>query len=500
MLSILPEGVNPFAVTCTTSLIGAMLLIACFARRIASELRSDGITIARRIIFLSILQSSYNVLNEMGLEYFDVSTGAFSLSMVVVLLPVMLLIMRRGVTARTWISALFVLIGIFMAALPVYQSFHPLGLATMFTSCILRALFIVKLSDFVRQHDPITLAAGISGFNAVITFIPWFFMHPLTFFGLPWSSQLVAILVVYSYFIVAFATVLNTFAQRRATPQQATIIFATEIVFTIVWAVCLPEYIVGYVEITPFVIAGCGFIVFGNIVEALPVGLGKNMQAARSVPGSENGGLASGDESTVSNKDLLHSSSADLTTQILSHFKHPVTRKLGIFVMLLAIYLVISLPFKVLSIIPGFTDLRPVCMLQPVYGIFFGIPGCLAFAVGNLIGDIYSDSLRWTSIAGFIGNFAHPYLMYLYWTKLRKKPFHLRTWKMIVGMIVSILACSLVQSLIICPAVAMVYPEVDIALFTLTVIANASVFSIVFAIPFIMLIQEELGFAPLSST
>ena len=108
-----------------------------------------------------------------------------------------------------------------------------------------------------------------------------------------------------------------------------------------------------------------------------------------------------------------------------------------------------------------------------------------------------SDGLRWSSIAGFIANFAFPYLMYLYWTKLRKKPFHLRTGRAVLGMIGSIFFCSFIETLIICPAVAIVYPEVDIMLFTISVIANTSVFSIAFAIPFMILIQDELGFAPL---
>lgn len=498
LLSILPEGINPFAMTCTTSLIGAMFLVLCFARRIASAIRSDGSKIVRRIAFLSLLSASYNVLIEMGLDYFDVSTGAFTMSMVVVILPVMLLVMRRGVTARTWISALLVLIGVVIATLPVYKTIHPMGLATILSSCILRALFIVKLSDYAQDHDPITLAAGISSFKAVFTFVPWFIMHPSTFLGLPWSPDLIAVFVIYSYFIVAFATVLNAFGQRRASPAQATIIFATEIVFTITWAACLPNYIVGYVEITPFVIAGCAFIVLGNVVEALPAWRESESEADEDMTDAAWNSFVAKSGSSASKTSLFHSSSADLVTQILARLNSPMARKVALFLILLAIYLVISLPFKVLSIIPGFSDLRPVCMLQPVYGIFFGIPGCLAFAVGNVISDILSDSLRWTSIAGFIGNFAFPYLMYLYWTKIRKKPFHLRTGRMVIKMIISIVCCALVESLIICPAVAFVYPEVDIALFTATVLTNLTVFSIVFAIPFIILIQEELGFTPLS--
>ena len=89
----------------------------------------------------------------------------------------------------------------------------------------------------------------------------------------------------------------------------------------------------------------------------------------------------------------------------------------AVFAVLTAVYLIVSIPFKIMEIIPGFTDIRPVSLLIPVYGIFFGIPGCMAFAVGNLITDIISDSLRWSSIAGFAANFIGPFCYYLFWTK-----------------------------------------------------------------------------------
>ncbi len=84
---------------------------------------------------------------------------------------------------------------------------------------------------------------------------------------------------------------------------------------------------------------------------------------------------------------------------------------------LIAVYLIIAIPFKVISIIPGFTDIRPVMLFKPVFGVFFGIPGCFAFAIGNLIGDIMSDSLRWSSIAGFAANFLAPFVFYLFFVK-----------------------------------------------------------------------------------
>lgn len=497
LLSILPEGISPFATTCTTSAIGATMLGICFARRIVAAFRSDGAKLARRIVLLSVLNASYNVLIEMGLEYFDVSTGAFTLSMVVVVLPVMLLAMRRGVRGRTWFSALLVLIGIGIATLPVYQTIHPMGFVTMLASCIIRALFVVKLSDYAREHDPVTLAAGISSVNAVVTFIPWCIVQPLTFAALPWSPSLIAVFVVYSYFIVGFATVMNAFAQRRATPSQATIIYATEIIFSIAWAKILPDHIVGFVDITPYVVAGCAFIMLGNVIEIIPMEKVKARLTDEETPAMELDAPASAHDETAQGLEISSSSTADLVTQILLKLAHPAARKVALFFILLVIYLVISLPFKVLGIIPGFTDVRPVNMLMPVYGIFFGIPGCLANAVGNLISDILSDSLRWSSIAGFVAGFVGPYLMYLFWTKLRKEPFHLRTGRAIGLFVVTVVICACVQSLMISPAVALFYPEVNTTLFAIAVVCNGTLFPIGFAIPFIIMIQEELGFEPL---
>ena len=160
---------------------------------------------------------------------------------------------------------------------------------------------------------------------------------------------------------------------------------------------------------------------------------------------------------------------------------------------LLMVYLIVSIPFKVMEIIPGFTDIRPVAMLHPVYGIFFGIAGCIACAVGNLITDMVGDSLRWSSIAGFIANFVGPLLFCIYWRKLSHKPFHLRNMKNILTHMMVIVVVAVAEALMITPAVALVYPDVDYWLFFLTVILNTSAFPIFLGIPLIIVLQEEVG-------
>jgi len=65
-----------------------------------------------------------------------------------------------------------------------------------------------------------------------------------------------------------------------------------------------------------------------------------------------------------------------------------------------------------LTIIPGFTWIRPANALTPVFGVLFGIPGALGTAIGNFIADAFAGYLGWGSIGGFIGNFILAYIPY----------------------------------------------------------------------------------------
>lgn len=477
--SVIPEGVNPFATVCVTSLIAALLLGSYFFKRIGLVLQTQRGPFLKRVALLGILGVSYNALYLVGLDDFDVSTGAFTTSMTVVILPVLLLVMRRGIEKRTLISALIVFSGILIVVTSNTQTEDLRGLAVMAVGCLIRAIYIVKLNDYAREHDPITLATGISAVSTIAAFIPWFFMEPTTFFSLPWNTELIAAYFVYSYFIVALATVLNVYAQRRASAAHATIIYSQEIIFATIWATALPGGVLESAPLTPPLIIGCLLVVVGNLVVVMRRGALKD------------------EKPYTDSVDSVMIRVSHPFARFLDRLRTPLARKTLLFIALLVVYLVIALPFKVLSVIPGFTDVRPVCMLIPAYGIFFGIPGCLAFAVGNVIGDIASDSLRISSIAGFVANFLYPFMLYLIWTKLRKKPFHLRTLPMILGMVASLLAGSIMMTAIITPTVAFFYPDIDIMLFALSVLANTFLFPFGFAIPFIILIQDELGYKPL---
>lgn len=173
-----------------------------------------------------------------------------------------------------------------------------------------------------------------------------------------------------------------------------------------------------------------------------------------------------------------------------------IMRSIRRFFVLLAVYLIVAIPFKAMNLIPGFTDVRPVQALGPLYGIFFGPLGCLVAACGNLVADAVDGALRWTSIAGFASNFFGPLLVWLYWTRVSRTPFSLRTPRDMLKYCLVIVAMAIVEDAILAPAVALVYPEVDIRFFAAAVFGNTAGFPIAIGIPLSILLQEEMGLKP----
>jgi len=184
-----------------------------------------------------------------------------------VVLPVILLTMRKTVTKKTWVSVALALAGIVIALGPNMAGMQLTGILIMLIGCIVRAVFIVKLNDYAKEHDAVTLSVFISAVVAVLSFIIWFIMQPGTFAEIPWSGAIIASLFIYSYFIIAFAQTLNIFAQKRATAAGATIIYSLEIAFSLIWSAVLPETLVDRSIPSPLQIIGALLIVTGSMIE-----------------------------------------------------------------------------------------------------------------------------------------------------------------------------------------------------------------------------------------
>jgi energy-coupling factor transport system substrate-specific component len=80
-----------------------------------------------------------------------------------------------------------------------------------------------------------------------------------------------------------------------------------------------------------------------------------------------------------------------------------------------ALYAAILVPFKVVPLIPGVTELRPANAIPVVCSFLFGPAAAWGSAIGNMIGDFFGGVSPGDSF-GFIGNLAYGYIPYKVWS------------------------------------------------------------------------------------
>ena len=79
-----------------------------------------------------------------------------------------------------------------------------------------------------------------------------------------------------------------------------------------------------------------------------------------------------------------------------------------------ALYAAILIPFKILPIIPGVTEVRPANAIPIVCSLLFGPAGAWGSGIGNFIGDLFFG-FGPGSLFGLVGNFLYGLIPYVFW-------------------------------------------------------------------------------------
>jgi len=80
-----------------------------------------------------------------------------------------------------------------------------------------------------------------------------------------------------------------------------------------------------------------------------------------------------------------------------------------------ALYAAVLVPFKVVPLIPGVTELRPANAIPVVCSFLFGPAAAWGSAIGNMIGDFFGG-VGPGDIFGFFGNLVYGYIPYKAWS------------------------------------------------------------------------------------
>ena len=79
--------------------------------------------------------------------------------------------------------------------------------------------------------------------------------------------------------------------------------------------------------------------------------------------------------------------------------------------MVLCAMLLLGISFKVMVLVEGLTEIRPVNAIPPVAGLLFGPVGAAACGIGNVLADL-AGTFSPYSVLGLVGNFMAAYFPY----------------------------------------------------------------------------------------
>lgn len=99
--------------------------------------------------------------------------------------------------------------------------------------------------------------------------------------------------------------------------------------------------------------------------------------------------------------------------EVITMWKY--TRMVVLVALTAALYAAVLIPFKLLPIIPGITELRPANVFPVICSLMFGPAAAWGSAFGNLIGDLLGGTYGLGSYFGALGNFWYGYLPYRAW-------------------------------------------------------------------------------------
>lgn len=162
------------------------------------------------------------------------------------------------------------------------------------------------------------------------------------------------------------------------------------------------------------------------------------------------------------------------------------------FALLFLAFVFLGSCFKVMVLVEGFTEIRPVNAIPVLAGLLFGPVGAWACAFGNLAADCFG-TLQPTSTLGFVGNFVGAYLPYKLWYIYRREAPHVHTVANLLLYVWITFVSSLAAAWIIAGGIWFLF-GLYIEKLALYIFMNDFMFPLIFGLPvFIVLTSDSIN-------
>lgn len=180
-------------------------------------------------VYLGLILFIASTFQQIGMSYTAASKAGFITSLYVILVPVFGLFFGRKVSKTLWTGVLVTLVGLYL--LSVREGFSlELGDSLLIGSAIFFAMHMLMIGTYAPKHNVILLSVFQFGVTAILSLLAAFYYEEIDIL----SIQQAAVPILYAgVFSVGIAFTLQAYAQKKAHPAHAAIIFSFESVFAL---------------------------------------------------------------------------------------------------------------------------------------------------------------------------------------------------------------------------------------------------------------------------
>jgi drug/metabolite transporter (DMT)-like permease len=240
--------------------IAAILLTIVFFKKF------KGITLASvgKAAILAILLMLNLIFDKLGIDKLSSSTASVLASCSILIVPVVLIIMRKMPTKNNLLGAVIIMVGIIITSGFHAANLFGLGAMFMLLSAVVASLYTIAADRITKEEDPLLLSILQMWIAAIMGFAMWFYETPGTFATLEYTNEMLSSIFILAFFGKAYAYVALMYSQKYSDPISVTIISSTEPIVTLVLAVLIPTAFEEH--FTTAAVFGAAVIMVGAIV------------------------------------------------------------------------------------------------------------------------------------------------------------------------------------------------------------------------------------------
>ena len=216
---------------------------------------------------IAVSFTAYNYFNIASLAYISVNTASFLFSLTVVIVPILQTLAGKHEPLSVWIGVVLIIGGIWFASGAVFAGNDTAtGGLLSFSGAFIRAFFMIGVAWIARRMDTCQMLVELIFFTAVLSLPIWLLRDPQSFWHPVFPMEFLIPLLCFALLSIVLSTSIATLVQRYTTATETSVIFSTQLVFTLIFMALMPETFLPPEPLTIVNAAGCLLIVSGSIL------------------------------------------------------------------------------------------------------------------------------------------------------------------------------------------------------------------------------------------